>query len=237
MSKPRSKKEAVFNYHEAISSECAAICSAGAVLHEVELATLDKRILLAPPELLHTSEQMVTRLTKLSEEYCTQFERTSWRPVTPPILIRDVNAATLWSNKALSVAKLSDFDRDNLLSSISRFLHLALEQWSAFELENAQIRHTQAQIKQYGHADDLYKLRESGYSFRVNAVTEGHTRSQTENLNQLLVLVGQAGTPTVQTRHERKQRSAKLRVPRISFSGGSVIADSKDLKLLPVTLY
>lgn len=236
MSIPRTKKEAIFSYHDSISGECASICSEGAVLHEME-SSLNKRILVVPPTLAKSAEGVVNRLTELSKDYCAQFERTSWRLVTPPILVREVNAATLYRNSAFSVSKLSEFERDYQLNSIGQFLHLALEQWSALEIENAQIRTTQAQIQRHQKADDLYTLRSSGFSFRVNAVTDGFTGSRTENLNQLLVLVGQSGIPDIQTRHDRKQRGAKERIPRIHFSGGSVISDSQDLTMLPATLY
>jgi len=237
MNTPRTTREAVFLYHDAITSECASICSLGASFVELEESKLDKRIIIAPPELLEDAKQMVIRLAGVSEAYCAQFERKSWRSITPPIIIRDVNAATLYTNKAFSVSRLSDFDREYQLAAISQFLQLALLQWSPFEVESAQIRYTQAQIDRYHQDESLYTLRPSGNSFRINAVTDSHTKSQTENLNQLLVLVGMHGTPVIQTRNDRKQRPAKERIPKIYFSGGSVICDSKDLTLQPVTFY
>lgn len=246
-STPRTTREAVFSYHHAISEECAELCSSGAVLHEVQLrgqkndaereVAQDKRVLIAPASLEGAAEQLVDRLTELSRAYCTQFERTTWRSITPPTLIRKVNAATLYKNAAFSVVKLSDFDRDYQLGMFSHFLELALNQWSELEIDNAGVRVTQAQIARYRNEEDLYTLRPSGFSFRVNAVTENFTGTENTNLNQLVVLVGLNGIPNLQTRNDRKRRAGKERIARIHFSGGSVIDDSRDLTLLPYTLY
>lgn len=154
-----------------------------------------------------------------------------------PTLIRQVNAATLYKNAAFSVCKLSDFDRDYQLGVFRHFVALALKQWSELEIENTELRVTQAQIARYSTEQDLYTLRPSGYSFRLNAVTENFTGTEKTNLNQLVVLVGQGEITKLQTRNERKRRAGKERIVRIHFGGGSVIDDSRDLTLLPLTLY
>jgi len=246
-SKTRSTREAVWSYHTAISEECVELCSSGAVLHDVQKrsqtneaerdVTQDKRVLVAPASMEHEAEQLVDRLTDLSSDYCARFERSTWRSITPPTLIKRVNAATLYKNAAFSVCKLTDFDRDYQLGVFSHFLGLALKQWSELEIENAGIRTTLAQIDRYRKEDDLYTFRHSGFSFRLNAVTDDFTGTENTNLNQLVVLVGQSGIPNLQTRNDRKRRGSKERIARIHFSGGSVIDDSRDLTLLPYTLY
>ncbi|MQT77288.1 MULTISPECIES: hypothetical protein [Pseudomonas] len=73
-----SAREAEFLYHHhAISGECAALCSEGAVLPEIEESAQDKRVLNAPTLLAKMAESLVNRLTELSEAYCAQFERES----------------------------------------------------------------------------------------------------------------------------------------------------------------
>lgn len=236
MSKRESTKEAVFLWHEELAKECDAIGAAGAVIHPVS-EHFDKRIVVVPPGLRSDALAMVDRLRAYSARECARFQKDAWRPLTPPVLIDYVNSATLWKNQAWSVAKVSVEERDLLVEQMSKFINVALTQWSHLEVEHAGLRETSSQLQRHCLADDLYKLRPSGTSFRVHAVTSGFDQSRTENLNQLLVLVGQSGLFELQQGNSRKRRPAKVRVPRISFSGGSVILGSRDYALPKITLY
>ncbi|WP_339534723.1 hypothetical protein [Pseudomonas hunanensis] len=236
MSKRESTKEAVFLWHEELAKECDAIGSAGAVIHPVS-EHFDKRIVVAPPELRTYAFAMVDRLGAYSARECARFQKDTWRPLTPPVLIDDVNSATLWKNQAWSVVKISVEERELFVNEVTTFINVALTQWSHLEIEHAGLRETLSQLHRYHSAEDLYKLRPSGTSFRLHAVMSGFEQARTENLNQLVVLVGQTGVFELQQGNSRKRRPAKVRVPRISFCGGSVILDGKEHSLPRITLY